>query len=315
MYDTLMQMGRWFGYRPGYLDLCRVYTTPLIADSYRNIAIASVELLREFEAMQAEGKTPADFGLKVRHSPGMLVTSHTKMRHGIKRRVSFSNSRPEVTSFSVLPEERAQNLDHMSVLVEALDRVSDPKVKSPRIGWFGVPAQVVIDYFEGLAKSKLYQNARANPSYLADYIKRRNQAEGLVTWTVVLKSKVTDDSHTLGSHDVGLHERSHKGSTTLGNYFIGSLIGSADERYDLSDAERQAAEAGGQKWGKVYREKRPASKGLLVLYLLEGKDIKSGDPTWNGDPFAAYCVSFPFDPAATTIEYMVNNIFDQESLL
>jgi len=27
MYDTLMQMGRWFGYRPGYLDLCRLYTT------------------------------------------------------------------------------------------------------------------------------------------------------------------------------------------------------------------------------------------------------------------------------------------------
>ena len=27
-YDTLMQMGRWFGFRPGYLDACRLYTTP-----------------------------------------------------------------------------------------------------------------------------------------------------------------------------------------------------------------------------------------------------------------------------------------------
>ena len=28
MYDTLMQMGRWFGYRIGYDDLCRLYTSP-----------------------------------------------------------------------------------------------------------------------------------------------------------------------------------------------------------------------------------------------------------------------------------------------
>lgn len=26
-YDTLLQMCRWFGYRPGYEDLCRVYLT------------------------------------------------------------------------------------------------------------------------------------------------------------------------------------------------------------------------------------------------------------------------------------------------
>jgi hypothetical protein len=43
MYDTLMQMGRWFGYRPGYLDLCRLYTTPDLIGWYRHIALASVE--------------------------------------------------------------------------------------------------------------------------------------------------------------------------------------------------------------------------------------------------------------------------------
>ncbi len=34
MYDTLLQMGRWFGYRPGYVDLCRLYTSEELRDSY-----------------------------------------------------------------------------------------------------------------------------------------------------------------------------------------------------------------------------------------------------------------------------------------
>ena len=42
MYDTLMQMGRWFGYRDGYLDVCRIYTTQELAEWYRFIASASV---------------------------------------------------------------------------------------------------------------------------------------------------------------------------------------------------------------------------------------------------------------------------------
>lgn len=44
MYDTLMQMGRWFGYRPGYLDLCRLYTSPDLVKWFAHIADASEEL-------------------------------------------------------------------------------------------------------------------------------------------------------------------------------------------------------------------------------------------------------------------------------
>ncbi len=49
MYDTLMQMGRWFGYRPGYLDLCRLYTTNDLIERYEHIAVASEELRQEFD--------------------------------------------------------------------------------------------------------------------------------------------------------------------------------------------------------------------------------------------------------------------------
>ncbi len=60
MYDTLMQMGRWFGYRPGYLDLCRLYTTAELRDWYRDITAANEELLLLFDEMAAIGGTPRE---------------------------------------------------------------------------------------------------------------------------------------------------------------------------------------------------------------------------------------------------------------
>jgi hypothetical protein len=82
MYDTLMQMGRWFGYRDGYLDVCRIYTTPALRDSYEFIAGAIEELHRDFKRMARENARPLDFGHKVRLHPGsaLLVTSRQKSK-------------------------------------------------------------------------------------------------------------------------------------------------------------------------------------------------------------------------------------------
>ena len=80
MYDTLMQMGRWFGYRPGYLDLVPALHDMSSVRWYRHIALAEQELRREFEYMVASGLTPESYGLKVRqHSEGLLVTALNKM--------------------------------------------------------------------------------------------------------------------------------------------------------------------------------------------------------------------------------------------
>ena len=59
-YDTLLQMGRWFGFRPGYEDLCRLYTTPALRNAYAEITAANDELRREFEEMAALDAKPED---------------------------------------------------------------------------------------------------------------------------------------------------------------------------------------------------------------------------------------------------------------
>jgi hypothetical protein len=79
MYDTLMQMGRWFGYRPGYLDLCRLYTSPDLVKWFGHIADASEELREEFDFMAKAKLTPEQYGLKVMSHEILTVTS--PLRH------------------------------------------------------------------------------------------------------------------------------------------------------------------------------------------------------------------------------------------
>lgn len=79
-YDTLMQMCRWFGYRPNYDDLCRVFMSRESEAWYSFIAEAIEELYSELGIMRDRSFTPKDFGLKVREHPGaMIVTAKNKM--------------------------------------------------------------------------------------------------------------------------------------------------------------------------------------------------------------------------------------------
>lgn len=82
-YDTLMQMCRWFGYRPNYGDLCKVYLPPDSIDWYAFISSAIRELYQELELMARRQRRPSEFGLKVREHPGaMIITAKNKIGWG-----------------------------------------------------------------------------------------------------------------------------------------------------------------------------------------------------------------------------------------
>ena len=82
-YDTMLQMCRWFGYRPGYENLCRVYMSKISLLNFNTVLDATEDLKAQFREMDIQGKTPKDFGLMVKESPDilettMLVTSRNK---------------------------------------------------------------------------------------------------------------------------------------------------------------------------------------------------------------------------------------------
>lgn len=93
MYDTLLQMGRWFGYRPGYEDLFKIWISIEAIDWYGYITAAAEELKLEITRMRNANQTPMEFGLKVRQDPAsLIVTAHNKMRSAtpVKRPITVS---------------------------------------------------------------------------------------------------------------------------------------------------------------------------------------------------------------------------------
>ncbi len=92
-YDTLLQMGRWFGYRNGYADLCKVWLTEDLSNAFKEISESSDELRDEAKEIRSRGGMPNDFGLRVRSSKmGLAITARNKMRTSKthKTKVDFS---------------------------------------------------------------------------------------------------------------------------------------------------------------------------------------------------------------------------------
>lgn len=81
-FDVLMQMGRWFGYRPRYSDLFQIWISRLSAAWYEEVAKASQELKEDIKEMFEQRLTPKDFGIKVRdYSDDLQITATNKMRN------------------------------------------------------------------------------------------------------------------------------------------------------------------------------------------------------------------------------------------
>ena len=99
-YDTLLQMGQWFGYRPGYADLCCLWMTADAQQWYAHLALISEELRGELRRMKRLDMTPREFGLKVRtHPDTLLVTAGTQnaTAETVTKRISWSGEAAETS--------------------------------------------------------------------------------------------------------------------------------------------------------------------------------------------------------------------------
>lgn len=328
MYDTLMQMGRWFGYRPGYADLCRLYTTVELRDWYRDITVANEELLAKFDEMAAVGGNPQDFALYVRTSPaGLLVTARTKMRNGREMHLTFSGDIIETINFARDADRHRETLSRVDAFLERHneDGRADPRRVKGNVLWRHVPGDQIADL---LAAWWTPGNARkARGPLLASYVRSRLAAGELMDWTVALiANPAEDETHVIAGHEVGLTLRNPWPEDQTGpTYDVRRLASPADELLDLTDDQAGRAlertkliwRQGGSRArsepqspsGPAIRWIRDTSKGLLLLYPL-----KPGPSGIGGldVPILGFAVSFPDSPGAPTISYVVPNRYWEE---
>lgn len=323
MYDTLMQMGRWFGYRPGYLDLCRLYTTDELVEWYQHITVASEELRKEFDYMANMSATPEEFGIKVRtHPSGLIITGANKMRNGTVMQLSFSGTISETYLFHKDENVIRRNLKATEDLILGLGTYA---VEKNNFIWKQISGSKIVDF---LTNYQSHPNARlANTRSLVDYIQAQLKQNELASWTIALISKnKAENKHTIAELKVGLTYRKNDADPSLPEYRLpkSRLLNPPDEMLDFSlsvqeeiinitKERRQKAGKPENKSktpdGKVIREKRNPRNGLLLLYPLDPKAINSEIPV------IGFGISFPSSNSAKSVEYKVNNVYWEQEFV
>ena len=211
MYDTLMQMGRWFGYRSGYLDLCRLYTTEELRLWYRHIALAEEELRREFDYMAESRRTPEDYGLRVREHPaGLLVTALNKMCHAQTLSFSYAGALVQTAHFATDPKVREANVEALEQFATQRPKPTALRTKTGQLQawlWENVPAAELCD--ELLARVSIHPQCHTVDSVrVREFIQRQQALGELAFWTIALVSNAKElPTHPLARVKLALTER------------------------------------------------------------------------------------------------------------
>jgi Z1 domain len=333
MYDTLMQMGRWFGYRPGYGDLIRIYTTGELVAAYRDITIAAEELNGKFREMARVGSKPTRFALYVRSSPaGLLVTAPAKMRSGRKMFVSFSEDVIETIGFPADTGLQRGNARAVELLLRAETAAGSAfPPAGHRHRWGPVRGEQIAIMLDSWHSGARAQKARG--PLLAQFIRDRIRHHDLTDWTIILiSSSAATHVVEFADLDVGLTVRAPYDGRgprqepppgadynikRLGDQRIETLDLDADEQRRAEHAQSTQHEAAIARAiergedpslvrrpaiGPLARQIRPPSRGLLVLYLLD-----PAGTTLEGivEYVPGFLVSFPRIEGARGIEYVI----------
>lgn len=306
MYDTLMQMGRWFGYRPGFEDLCRVYLSRDSINWYSHIADAAEELVQQVKRMRRDHLSPKDFGLYVRsHPDSLLITAANKMRSGQEVAVeqSFSGRLRESYIVSIDPDVNARNFALISDYWRNGFGMKPEESTEKGVIFSDVPVSVVGDFLARFECHSTFAGQKSDAvSYLERIAAKHKEADVLLISPGGLGGETP---FTLKNQERAVGENQPNGTSWRLNK--DRVASRGDEKLGLDDPQRNEAKtlAGEYGSGAVsdthYRMVR--NKPLLMIHSLEPKsELVTG-------PVAAFGISFPYGDYSTTIKVVVNKVW------
>ena len=334
-YDTLLQMGRWFGYRGGYQDLCRLWLTDEAEGWYRHVAEATAELKNDFARMQRRGATPREFGLRVRRHPDtLLITARNKMTSGfdveLRREISLAGRGIETATLVADKRRNQENFALTRRLIASLVARHGAPQASPAgkaVRWLNVSNDTVADFLDAFLVHALNHDFQGDSIAEALRARAATAEPGPPGWTVALP--VTGqggpvDLPEIAGLPIEAKRRSIKVKPEYGALVVSrksARVGSLrDVLHGLSAPERSAAESEAQAAGEkptedVYRQKM--SSPLLLIYLLRGVAGDDGRSYHlDGQILPALGLHFPAgggpEKPSSLIRYRLNRIAQLE---
>jgi hypothetical protein len=305
MSDTILQMGRWFGYRDGYADICRIFITPKSFVWYSHIAEVIEELKNEIKILRRHKLTPKEYGLKIRNHPGALeITAKNKMRSGQSVVVSadFSATLFQSSVLSAKTNTIHKNTETLNNWIKSL---GDFEKTDSGYLWKNISNKSVSQFISDFEMHDSYIGGKL----VGDYIKS-GKSEELESWDVYLPDAGEEQEYSINSN-IFVKKQRRTFTSIEGNIISfegggGRVVRFFDEEVGLSKEELEWAkeaqnQAGVKETARYYREYR--SKPLLVLKLFTVK-LKSGEVV--ADVIPAYGISFPKNKKHRSVEYTVN---------
>ena len=316
MYDTLMQMGRWFGYRPGYVDLCRLYTTPDLELWFRHVALAAEELRERLDHMAMIGSTPETYGLRIQSHDILLVRHRTRCVTRNSSRFRFRASRKSRPSSSAMKRQiSAMRGRSQASSTASASRGSRRRCKGrleDRAADASGPVWTAKQVAALLANLEFPEEARdVNAARLSAYIREQLAVGELTEWTVAVPSGSGETIDCNGWTFTTIARAPLERTRAAGRYIVKTILSPRDEALDLTKEEfdealeatnRRRAESKNKKPTGVpdgpeirrVRGKTP-QRALLLLYPLSPQVAKLNDVLCRS---SAWWSAFPTRTAA-----------------
>lgn len=194
--DTLMQMGRWFGYRKGYEIFPRVWLDKLALDRYQFLSQMNEELRDEINIYADKGITPIDYAPRIKNSPNynlIRITSNNKMQSAKPVKYNFAGFNTQTIYFENNIKTLTENL---VATKEFLNNLDTPEINKNRMIWRNVNSNKVKDYLEKYTVCESDTKMSSLPA-LIEWVE--SNSEQLSNWNIVLSS--IGDLNESGSSD------------------------------------------------------------------------------------------------------------------
>jgi len=259
MCDTLLQMARWYGFRRGYEDLIRIWTTDGIAKLFSELALVEQSLRDSIVALERAGRRPDQMAIRLRAHSDLLLTARNKSETAVVQQDSWSGEHPQTV---LLP---LSNHEKLQVNLELADQFVASLPASPCTGGFlarDVEPEEITKFLRGY---QVHDDVISfQPSLLADWIMGRAAADELTDWSVFVASPASGRKFVFGGREIGLVRRK-----LISSESIGILIDPAHEGVDLPYGPDSYKREGGAYDAEAMRKARPATQGLLIIYPLD----------------------------------------------
>ncbi len=289
-YDALMQMGRWFGYRPGYEDLPRMWMEATTIEAFRFISTVEEEIRRDVERYELESLTPEQFAVRIRTHPNLAVTSPMKMQHAERSQVSYAGRRHQTFIFEHRDRTVVDgNMAAGRTLVEAAVRGSEriDGVRAGAVAFRDVDPEAVASFLTGYRFHADHRELDGE-RILAWLRKRTEGGLAPMRWNVAVAGRssamVSRDGTTvdLGTVEfargveVACVNRAQMSATSQPDRAdIKTLMSKQDSLIDvpgarMPDNETELA---------ILREEAAAGHGLLILYPVSAASVPMRNPS------------------------------------